>query len=625
MAVSIPESVIEDVKMRTDLVDLISSYGVQIRSSGSSKVACFPYHNEKTPSFHINERKGFYHCFGCGESGDAIKFVEKMDGLSFVEAVKKLAAPLGIAVVEKEDPEASRRKRLYSLMGEVAAFYRRCLVQTKEGGRAREYLASRELDEKTCDDWQIGYAPAGAAVMLKWAEKHGYSPAELEEAGIIKAPQGPGDKGYHRFGGRLMFTIKDRQGRTVAFSGRQLVPDKKSGKYVNSPETPIFRKSSVLFAFDRAAAAIARSPNREGIVCEGQIDTIRLHMAGFTNAVASQGTAFTEEHAAMLKKAADSMVVMYDDDAAGHKATVKVARLLLALEMPVRTVTLPGGEDPDSFLRKNGAGALRKLVERAESIVAFQVRAESAKEVNPKSIDAVARISRSVLQTIACAKSAVLKASMLDEAARLMGLPVAAMKEELSKLAVAQPRRAVRAEEKEPEDDEKVGQTTGEDVQERPVALRTLVAPPPSAEMALMGFLMEHEYDAGLSATIGEYLPHCVFAHDFTRRFVDVWRDECATGEDRLAAFGEGLSEDERTWFDSILLSQGKTQASGLSPTDIAGDFVRTLWKARLARLRGDLSADGSEDMRRMKLTMDMKRLGTIRWELVKDLVSEYV
>ena len=624
MALSIPESVIEDVKMRTDLVDLISSYGVQRRSSGSSKVACCPFHHEKTPSFHINERKGFYHCFGCGESGDAIKFVEKMDGLSFVEAVKKLAAPLGIAVVEKEDPEASRRKRLYSLMGEAAAFYRRCLVQTKEGGRAREYLASRELDEKTCDDWQIGYAPAGAAVMLKWAEKHGYSPAELEEAGIIKAPQGPGDKGYHRFGGRLMFTIKDRQGRTVAFSGRQLVPDKKSGKYVNSPETPIFRKSSVLFAFDRAAAAIARSPNREGIVCEGQIDTIRLHMAGFTNAVASQGTAFTEEHAAMLKKVADSMVVMYDDDAAGHKATVKVARLLLALEMPVRTVTLPGGEDPDSFLRKNGAGALRKLVERAESIVAFQVCAESAKEVNPKSIDAVARISRSVLQTIACAKSAVLKASMLDEAARLMGLPVAAMKEELSKLAVAQPRRAVRAEEKEPED-EKVGQTSGEDTQERPVVLRTLAVPPPSAEMALMGFLMEHEYDAGLSATIGEYLPHCVFAHDFTRRFVDVWRDECATGEDRLAAFGEALSEDERTWFDSILLSQGKTQASGLSPTDIAGDFVRTLWKARLARLRGDLSADGSEDMRRMKLTMDMKRLGTIRWELVKDLVSEYV
>ena len=624
MALSIPESVIEDVKMRTDLVDLIASYGIQIRSSGSSKTACCPFHNEKTPSFHINERKGFYHCFGCGESGDAIKFVEKMDGLSFVEAVKKLAAPLGIKVEEKEDPEASRRKRLYSLMGEVAAFYRRCLVQTKEGAKAREYLVSRELDDKTCDDWQIGYAPAGAAVMLKWAEKHGYTPEELEEAGIIKAPQGPGDKGYHRFGGRLMFTIKDRQGRTVAFSGRQLVPDKKSGKYVNSPETPIFRKSSVLFAFDRAAAAIARSPNREGIVCEGQIDTIRLHMAGFTNAVASQGTAFTEEHAAMLKKAADSMVVMYDDDAAGHKATVKVARLFLALEMPVRTVTLPGGEDPDSFLRKNGAGALKKLVEGAESIVAFQMRAESAKEVNPKSIDAVARISRSVLQTIACAKSAVLRASMLDEAARLMWLPVAAMQEELAKLAVERPKRTARVEENEPQGEEG-DRTPGEETQEKTIALRTLVIPPPPAEMALMGFLMEHEYDAQLSAIAGEFLPPGVFAHDFTRRFVDVWRDECASGEDRLAAFGEMLSDDERGWFDSILLSQGKTQASGLSPADIARDFVRTLWKARLARLRGDLSADGSEDMKRMKLTMDMKRLATIRWELVKDLVSEYI
>ena len=621
MALSIPESVIEDVKMRTDLVDLIASYGIQIRSSGSSKTACCPFHNEKTPSFHINERKGFYHCFGCGESGDAIKFVEKMDGLSFVEAVKKLAAPLGIKVEEKEDPEASRRKRLYSLMGEVAAFYRRCLVQTKEGARAREYLVSRELDDKTCDDWQIGYAPAGAAVMLKWAEKHGYSPAELEEAGIIKAPQGPGDKGYHRFGGRLMFTIKDRQGRTVAFSGRQLVPDKKSGKYVNSPETPIFRKSSVLFAFDRAAAAIARSPNREGIVCEGQIDTIRLHTAGFTNAVASQGTAFTEEHAAMLKKAADSMVVMYDDDAAGHKATVKVARLLLALEMPVRTVTLPGGEDPDSFLRKNGAGALKKLVEGAESIVAFQVRAESAKEVNPKSIDAVARISRSVLQTIACAKSAVLRASMLNEAARLMGLPLAAMREELSNVVAVQSRHPARP--APGSRNEEVDAVAAPEEGTKPA--KELAIAPPSAEMAFMGFLMEHEYDAQLSAIVGEFLPPGVFAHGFTRRFVDVWRSECASGEDRLAAFGEMLSGDERKWFDTVLLSQGKTQESSLSADEIAGDFVRTLWRARLGRLRGDLSADGGDDMKRMKLTMDMKRLATIRWELVKDLVSEYI
>ena len=148
---------------------------------------------------------------------------------------------------------------------------------------------------------------------------------------------------------------------------------------------------------------------------------------------------------------------------------------------------------------------------------------------------------------------------------------------------------------------------------------------PPSAEMALMGFLMEHEYDTGVSAIVGEFLPPGVFAHDFTRRFVDVWRGECASGEDRLAAFGEALSETERGWFDTVLLSQGKTQASGLSPADIVADFVRTLWKARLARLRGELSADGSEDVKRMKLTLDMKRLGTIRWELVKDLVSEYI
>ena len=398
--VGVSDSVLEDIKSRVDIAELISSYGVQLKHAGSSIKACCPFHNERTPSFSVNQAKGFYHCFGCGESGDAIKFVMKYEGLDFMSAVRKLAEQCGVKIEEREDPEAGKRKRLFALMAELAQFYHRCLGKMREAQIARDYLAGRDLGEDTQDSFLIGYAPNGVSPILKWAEKYGYTPAELEAAGVIKLPSSPGDLGYHRFSGRLMFPVKDRQGRIVAFSGRQLVERKNSGKYVNSPETAIFKKSKVLFGFDRAAAKIAKSPHREAIICEGQIDTIRLHISGFPVAVASQGTSFTDEHAKMLKTVADAALLVFDDDAAGHKATIRTAAMLLAAGMPVRVVSLPGGEDPDSFLRKKGADEFQQLIDAAESVVSFQCRVEAAKERDPRSIDAVARISNAVLATI---------------------------------------------------------------------------------------------------------------------------------------------------------------------------------------------------------------------------------
>ena len=183
----ITESVIEDIKSRIDLAELISSYGIQVKHAGATAKACCPFHHEKTPSFNINSSKGFYHCFGCGESGDAIKFVQKQEGLTFVEAVKKLAEQCGVKIEEAEDPNAGLRKRLYSLMAELAAFYRRCLLQAKEGETARKYLESRALAGAVAEDWGIGYAPNGVANILRWAEKYKYTPEELEAAGVVKA------------------------------------------------------------------------------------------------------------------------------------------------------------------------------------------------------------------------------------------------------------------------------------------------------------------------------------------------------------------------------------------------------------------------------------------------------
>ena len=633
MAKGITESTIEEIKARIDLTDLIASYGIQVKTAGAAKKACCPFHHEKTPSFNINESKGYYHCFGCGESGDAIKFVQKMDGLTFVEAVKKLAEQCGVKIEEKEDPSAGKRKRLLALMAELAQFYHRCLLKTKEAEPARDYLSSRDLGEEVQESFLIGYAPNGVATVRKWAEKYKFTDEELADAGVIKPPRDAHDQGYHRFGGRLMFSIRDKQGRVVAFSGRQLVASKNSGKYVNSPETLIFKKSNVLFGFDKAAGNIAKSAHHEAIVCEGQIDTIRLHVSGFPVAVASQGTAFTEEHVKMLKKVADQVVLVFDDDAAGHKATTRTAGLFLAAEMPVRVVSLPDGDDPDSYLRKHPAEDFQKLLDNAESIMSFQVRAEKAKETNPDSIDAMARITKAVLATIAQSKNAVIRAGMVGEAAKLLNVPAAALNEELGKVKTQSPNRRIAESPSGeasvrplPDEAEWVDDSfEGDEGADSPIEGEDAasVIPPPPKESALCAFLMANEYDKTLDGMVGEFLPPTVFAHDFTRRFVETWRAEIVKGEDLMQGFAAALAPTERVWFDAILLNGGKTQASDLSATDILEGFVRSLWAEALKRERGALPAAGDPeaDLRRMQISVDLKRFASVTWSAVKEMV----
>ena len=630
MAGAIPEETIEEIRSRTDLGELVASYGIALHHSGSSLKACCPFHREKTPSFSINPSRGFYHCFGCGEHGSAFDFVMKMEGLTFPEAVKRLASRCGVEIKEGErDPNAGRRKRLYALMAELAQFYRRCLLKTGAAQIAREYLAKRELGEKIQEDFLIGYAPAGASVMFKWAAKNGFKPEELEEAGVVKLPSRPGDDGYHRFSGRLMFPIRDRQGRVVAFSGRQLVEDKRSGKYVNSPETEIFRKSNVLYAFDRAAGNIARAPHREVIVCEGQIDCIRLHASGFPVAVASQGTAFTEEHVKMLSRVADSAALVFDDDNAGHKAAIRSAGMLLAAGMPVRVVNLPEGHDPDSFLRTKGPEAFQRLLDAAESVVSFQCRVEKAKEARDDTLDAVSRITKAVLSTIAQCPNAILRASMVGEASKLLSLPASALNEELQKVkAKAPPSRSLAASPPPKEPDENEGPPPDFEADEPPPDVEVppeAAIPPPPREIALAAFLVAHEFDAQLDEMIARFLPDAVFAHDFTRRFVEAWRGEIPSGEDRLGPFADALPSAERAYFDAAFVDAGKSQASRLSPAEMMQDFVRALWVAYAERVRGLLPAADSSDAtvaRRLGLSMSIRRLRTAPWRDVPDLIA---
>ena len=626
MAFGIPESTIEEIKSRTDLADLISSYGIQLRRAGGGYMACCPFHHEKTPSFHIHPDKGFYHCFGCGESGDCIKFVQKQEGVSFIEAVKKLAAGCGVTVEEKEDPQAGQRKRLLELHSQLADFFRRCLLQAKEAEPARAYLASRALPDAIVAQFKIGYAPLSAEAMRTWAKKYGFSDDDLVAAGVLLPPKFAGGSWYNRFGGRLMFTITDRQDRAIAFSGRILTNDKKKAKYVNSPETVLFKKSNVLFALAHAAPCIVKSPRREAIVCEGQIDVIRCHACGFPVAVASQGTAFTEEHVRILGKCADSVVLVFDGDGAGQKAAVRTGGEFLAAGMPVRVASLPPGEDPDSFLRTQGPEAFQARLDAAESVTSFQVRSLLAHETKPYSLRTVTDVSRAALETIAKCPSAVMRATLIDEAASLLGVPSTALQEDFLKAVAAAKRRPAPLPPVQPEPDPEV-----ENVSE-PVPLEGVDAaspranPPPTTETALCEFLMEHERDAArpsLELLLADYMPDAVLAHPFTRAFVGAWRAGEASGVDAITALRSDLSPEMCVWLDHILLNEEKSVSSELSPEKILQGFLRKLWMEAVRRRQGELPAESTpeNDAARLRYSTLIRQLQRGVWDRARALM----
>ena len=427
------DQTLEEIRARTDIVELISSR-IPLRRAGADFKACCPFHNEKTPSFIVSPSRRTFHCFGCGAAGDVFKFIMLSDGATFPDAVKMLAQRCGVTLQIDDDPQANRRKTLLKIHAELAAFYRRCLLTTKEAEPARAYLAKRRIDDETAERFRIGYAPTRRDVLLEWAEKHAFKPEDLVEGGLLGAPRPdhPGESYYDKFKGRLMFPICDQNGQAVGFSGRILTDAKNAPKYYNSPETPIFRKSRVLYGLCFAKKNIAKAARREALVCEGQIDVIRCHSCGFDTAVASQGTAFTEEHVALLKPYADSALLVFDGDSAGLKAATRTGRLFLAAGMPVRVALLPNGEDPDSILRDKGRDAFQRILDAPVSLAAFQIQAMRARETSPESIDALARITNELFETFASCSKAVLQSYLIQESADLLGIPLQALESDFA-------------------------------------------------------------------------------------------------------------------------------------------------------------------------------------------------
>ncbi|MET4733505.1 DNA primase [Thalassospira sp. MBR-102] len=376
---SFPQSFLDDLRARVGLADIVGT-SVKLIKRGREYSGLCPFHSEKSPSFTVNEQKGFYHCFGCGAHGDVISFVMNTRGLTFVEAVEVLANQVGMDV-PKPSREAQERekkaKTLYEVMEAACVFYERVL-HMPEGREGLEYFRRRGLDDKTIADFRLGFAPDNRGALKAALKREDFDESLMIEAGLLIEPEDQGRQTYDRFRGRVMFPILDRRGRVVAFGGRVMGDTKP--KYLNSPDTPLFHKGQLLYGLPQAREASQQ--DAPIIVTEGYMDVIALHRAGFRGAVAPLGTAVTEEQIGELWKMTNEPILCLDGDAAGKRAAVRAAERALPILRPGKSLLfsiLPEGEDPDSLMAgANGFANFRKILDMAVPLAELVWRMEVA-------------------------------------------------------------------------------------------------------------------------------------------------------------------------------------------------------------------------------------------------------
>lgn len=385
----VPEQTVAAVREATDIVALIGEYVRDLKPSGKHFKARCPFHDEKSPSFTVSPERQTYKCFGCQEHGDAFAFVMKMDGLGFYEALKHLAQRSGIKLDKVHDEAADRREKLFALHRWAADFFRERLM-APEGRPAREYVASRGISPDSSQDFLLGYAPDQWDGLLEAAGKAGHSPEDLLELGlVIRKEDG---RMYDRFRGRLMFPIFDAQSRITGFGARTLTGD--DVKYINTPETPLFRKSQNLYGIHRATQSLRREKTL--VLVEGYTDVIMAHQHGFTHVVAALGTAINEDHARLIRRWADRVILTLDGDKPGQDSAARALRVLLAGDVEVRLATLPEGLDPCELLVDRGADPFRLALASAVDPVEFGFR----RLENPGDPDRVHAFARQTLDLL---------------------------------------------------------------------------------------------------------------------------------------------------------------------------------------------------------------------------------
>lgn len=438
MAGMIPKEVIEQIRMASDIVEIIDGY-TPLKKAGSRYKALCPFHQEKTPSFNVDPARQYFKCFGCGKGGSVIDFVMLYENLEFPAAVRILATRAHIPIPEEysveNSAEQSQRERLLQLHSAVASWWKQLLRRDPMGEPARAYLSKRKINSDLAGEFSLGYTPDQWDATMNWAKAQGFDNALLDLAGITTVNET--GRRYDRWRGRLMFPICNESGQVVAFSGRLLDPDAKAAKYVNSPETPLFSKSRILFGLDKTKRAILDA--RTAIVCEGQIDLIRCYEHGFKNIVAPQGTAFTEHQGRLLKRYCDEVILCFDADKAGQNAAERSVEMLLQCDLHVRIAAIPAGEDPDTLLLSGRDDQFREILAQAPVFTRYILDKACAENdaTSPRGRSLIAEKMAAIVKKIS---EPTQRHTVAMEVATRLQIPLSVFQEEMGKVRETTPR-----------------------------------------------------------------------------------------------------------------------------------------------------------------------------------------
>jgi DNA primase len=600
----------ETVKQQADIVRIIGDY-IKLKKAGAQNYSGLcPFHGEKTPSFSVHATRQFYHCFGCGVSGDVFSFVQKIENITFPEALRLVAQKLGIPLPKAtysspgEAKEAKLRAQLLDVQERAATFFQECLKRP-DGSRAREYLLGRGLDEETIAKFRIGFAP-DSGFLLRDRLASEFSEEVLRESGLFSWKQEaeaqspkPEAQMYSKFRNRVMFPIANDAGRLIAFTGRTLATDEKSGpKYLNSPETGIYSKGRVLFNLDHAKEAIRKLDY--AILVEGQMDCISVYAAGFHNVIASSGTAFTEIQAKLLGRFSKNVVVNFDPDTAGAKATERTLGLLIEEEFQIKVLSLEQGFDPDLYIRRKGRDAYGEALRGSQKY--FDYLIDRARAHFPvRSAEGKVKAVNYLLPHIQRVPSRIVRDELGQEIAQKLGIDSAVLRQELRHVASERSAAALKA---RPE----VQATDAERILIRALASFRQMQPGEhlSARYGARDIIKEEEFDPARQAQYAfqsEGLHRGLASESLVEALLNA-------GPEMADVMKVPCSDSERRMLASILLKEDEE----LTAERLEG-AVRALRRIHLRRqqelLQRELKKPGiSDDKERMKeLLLEVERL----------------
>ena len=569
-----PDSFLQELKLRNDITEVASSY-VNLKRHGRNMVGLCPFHGEKTPSFNIYTENRSFYCFGCGVGGDVITFIMKIENLDYVDAVKFLAQRAGMEMPENtyDDSMSKLRMRIFEANREAARFFHAALL-SQRGQSGLAYLRGRALSDRTIRHFGLGFADDNWTSLCTHLKNKGFSEYEIYSANLaFRRKNGNGI--YDRFTNRVMFPIIDLRGNVIAFGGRIMTDEKP--KYLNTSDTPVFKKSENLFSLNNAKS----SDTRTLILCEGYMDVIALNQAGFTNAVATLGTALTTEQAVLMKRYADEVIICYDADGAGQKATARAIQILRNVGLPIKILTVPSGKDPDEFIRskgENGPAAFKLLIDKCGNDVEYRLM-KLRENYNLNTTDGKVAFLNDAAKIIATIESPIEQDVFASKLCTELEIDKNAFKEQVAKI-----RRRGRREENKKEIRQIQAELNG---QSDKINKEHFKKPrSSSAEEALLVYLINNPDYAN---SISERVSPDKFSNSLIKRYYEYVLDKIKGGYEPLTSVSSDFTTDEVSYLYKLI----STTIPAASTRQAVEEYIKVI-NEESSKLTSDKLADMS-------------------------------